>query len=235
MDTRAPVPISYWSPIKITSELSLRCLTEAAGRHARGRLIDLGCGAKPYEAVFAPFIDSYFGVDFGATADLHYGEDTKADLLVDGTDTKLPASSFETVLSTQVLEHVFDTEAFLAECHRLLAPGGKGIFTVPFVWQCHAEPNDFYRFTRYGLERLFVDRGFRVVELRPIGGAYAALLQTAIVSIHCREIKSLPYRIVRKLWNFLLLPVLNWKALHLDRLFWNDKLCLNYLLVVAKS
>jgi SAM-dependent methyltransferase len=235
MDNSAQPSYSYWSPTKIADELAFRCLSEASAKHARGRLIDLGCGAKPFQALFAPHVASHFGVDFGATAALHYGEATKADLLVDGTETKLPAGSFDTLLCTQVLEHVLETEAFIGECHRLLASGGKGIFTVPFVWQCHAEPNDFYRFTRYSLQALFERRGFRVVELRPVCGAYATLIQTRIVSLHCREIKSLPYRIVRKLVNLVRLPVLNWKALHLDRLFWNDKLCLNYLLVVAKD
>lgn len=235
MENSGSASPSYWSPTKIASELALRCLAEAAPKHARGRLIDLGCGAKPYAPLFAPHVDSHFGVDFGGTAELHYGEKTKADLLVDGSETKLPSGSFDTILCTQVLEHVFDTRAFVAECHRLLAAGGKGIFTVPFLWQCHAEPNDFYRFTPHALRKVFEAQGFRVVELRPIGGAYAAILQTRIVSIHCREIKSLPYRVLRKAWNLLLLPILNWKALHLDRLFWNDKLCLNYLVVVAKD
>ncbi|MFI5350629.1 MAG: hypothetical protein ACHQ2Z_13870, partial [Elusimicrobiota bacterium] len=107
-------------------------------------------------------------------------------------------------------------------------------FTIPFVWQTHAEPNDFYRFTRYGIEKLFREQGFRVLELSPIGGAYATILQTRIVSLHCRELTSAPRRALRKFWNFFLIPFLNWKALHLDRLFWNDKLCLNYLLVVSK-
>lgn len=226
---------SYWSPVKVTEELTRRRLSAAAARHARGKLIDLGCGAKPYAGLFAPFVSSHFGVDFGETAGLHYGAATKADLLVDGADTKLPAGSFDTLLSTQVLEHVFDTDAFIAECHRLLAKGGKGIFTIPFLWQCHAEPNDFYRFTRHSIRRLFEERGFRVVELEPIGGAYAALIQTRIVSLHCREVANPVRRVLRKAANLVRLPWLNWKALHLDGLFWNDKLCLNYLLVVAKD
>lgn len=235
MDISEPDSRSYWSPTKIASELAYRSLSEAAAKHARGRLLDLGCGAKPYQAVFAPYVDSHYGVDFKGTADLHYGEATKADLFVDGAQTGLPEASFDTLLCTQVLEHVLDTDAFVAECRRLLAKGGKGVFTVPFLWQCHAEPNDFFRFTRHGLQKIFERHGFRVIELRPVGGAYSAILQTRIVSIHCREIGSLPYRIVRKAWNLVLIPVLNWKALHLDRVFWNDKLCLNYLLVVSKD
>ncbi len=227
--------LSYWSPVKIASELAWRGLAEAAPKHARGRLVDLGCGARPYEELFRPHVTSYFGVDFGDTAALHYGEATKADLMVNGTDTKLPAGSFETLLSTQVLEHVYDTKAFVAECHRLLAPGGRGLFTMPFLWQTHAEPNDYFRFTRFALQKLFEEQGFRVVELKPLGGAYAALAQARIVSLHTRELRSLPVRALRKAVNLVRIPALNWKALHLDGLFWNEKLCLNYLLVVAKS
>jgi SAM-dependent methyltransferase len=230
---------SYWSPAKISATLLLRSLTEAAGKHARGRLIDIGCGAKPYSSIFSPRVDSYFGVDFSGTADANYGAETKADLYIDGTDTKLPSGSFDTLLSTQVLEHVFETSKFIAECHRLLAKGGRGIFTIPFVWQCHAEPHDYFRFTRYSLDKLFRDQGFRIVEITPLGGAYAALLQTRIESLHCRELPRtpayLPYRIARKLRNLVMLPIWNWKGLHLDKLFWNDKLCLNYLVVVAKD
>lgn len=235
METMKSAVSSYWFPMKITDDTLRAALGGAASKHARGRLLDLGCGTKPYEPLFAPHVASYYGVDFGGTSELHYGSATKADLFVDGTDTMLPSGSFDTLLATQVLEHVFDTREFVAECHRLLAGGGIGIFTIPFVWQCHAEPNDFYRFTRYGIERIFERQGFRILELRPVGGAYAAILQARIISIHCRELKSPIRRVLRKLWNFILLPVLNWKALHLDGFFWNDKLCLNYLLVVAKD
>lgn len=235
MSLLEPADDSYWSPVKITTDLLLKSLTEAAHKYAKGRLIDLGCGAKPYEKIFAPYVASHFGVDFSQTASLHYAEATRADLLADALDTKLPAASFDTLLSTQVLEHVLETEKYIAECHRLLAQDGVGIFTIPFVWQCHAEPNDFYRFTCYSIERLFQQQGFRILELAPIGGAYAAVVQTEIISLHCREMKGLLPRILRKLWNLVRLPILNWKALHLDSWVDNDKLCLNYLLVVSKE
>lgn len=225
---------SWWSQTKIAYEFESRAVAGAAKAHARGRLIDLGCGTKPYAETFAPYVASHFGVDYGDTSEMHYGAATKADLMVNGSKTGLPSDSFETILCTQVLEHVFETEDFIAECHRLLAKGGKGIFTIPLLWQLHAEPNDFYRFTSFAIRRLFENQGFRIVELRPTGGAYAALAQMRIISIYCREIKSLPLRAVRKVLNLARLPIVNWKAVHLDGLFWNDKLCLNYLLVVEK-
>lgn len=235
MDEAACDDASYWSPVKVAGELARRGLARAAAAHACGRLVDLGCGAKPYRGLFAPYVTEHFGVDFAGTADLHYGAQTRADLLVDGTDTKLPGGSFQTLLCTQVLEHVYDAPAFVRECRRLLAPGGKGIFTVPFLWQCHAEPHDYLRYTRHGLRRLFEEGGLRVLELEPLGGAYAALIQTRIVSLDCRELANPVHRAARKAANLVRLPWLNWKALHLDRLFWNDKLCLNYLAVVARD
>jgi len=85
------------------------------------------------------------------------------------------------------------------------------------------------------LEKLFAEAGFKVLEPRPVGGSYSALIQTALVSQHCREIQSLLARAVRRALNVVRLPVLNWLALNLDRLLWNDKLCLNCLLVVVKD
>ena len=230
---------NYWSPVKITADLLLRAMTEVASKHAHGRLIDMGCGAKPYAGIFFPYVDSYFGVDFAQAAVANYGEKTMADLDIDITDTKLPSGSFDTLLSTQVLEHILDTNKFIAECHRLLATGGKGIFTIPFVWESHAEPYDYFRFTKYSIELLFQQQGFRIVEIRPIGGAYATLIQMQIIALHFRALPRtaayLPYRILRKLRNLVMLPIWNWKGLHLDRILWNDKLCLNHLLIVAKD
>lgn len=112
--------------------------------------------------------------------------------------------------------------------------GGAGIFTVPFVWQTHAEPFDYYRFTEFSLDKLFTQHGFVIEKIEPLGGAYAALVQTKIISIYCRPSRFLPYRIFRTLRNAVMLPILNFMALHFDRWLWNGKLCLNYLVIVRK-
>jgi SAM-dependent methyltransferase len=228
------INISYWSIIKICHQNLLNGISIAAQKYANGKLIDIGCGMKPYEKIFTPYICSYFGVDFAATVESNYGSFTKADLFADCTDTKLEAESFDTLLSTQVMEHIYDTKKYIAECFRLLKNGGTGIFTIPQTWQCHAEPYDFYRFTKHSLERLFLEQGFKILELRPLEGAYAAIIQTKIVSVYFRKRKHIISKLLREFFRFVILPVLNLKALLLDKMFWNDKLCLNYILVVRK-
>lgn len=226
--------ISYRSPLKITNELLWASVRQAAKTYGKGKLIDLGCGTKPYEKLFMPYVSQYFGVDWQGTSEFHYGYATKADLYADCTNTGLEAGSFDTLLSTQVIEHIYDTHAYLQECHRLLKKEGVAIFTVPLTWETHAEPFDYYRFTRFSLEKLFVQHGFVVEEIEPIGGAYATLTQLKIISLYYRPVDSFIYRVLRRIKNELFIPLQNFLALHLDRVFWNDKLCLNYLVVVKK-
>jgi SAM-dependent methyltransferase len=228
------IKISYFSPTKISRHHILRAMQYAAPKYARGQLIDVGCGCKPYEPIFRPHVEAYFGIDYPPTAAVNYSEATTADLLVDCTDTKLAADSYDTVLSTQVIEHIFDTRKYVAECHRLLKKGGMGIFTIPFVWQCHAEPFDYFRFTRYGIEKLFQEQGFKILELVPLEGAYAAIAQTTIVSVYLMPAKCLVMKLIQKLLRFTYIPIRNFMALHLDKYFYNDKLCLTYLLIVTK-
>lgn len=228
------INISYFSSVKIANQYILNAMREVAPKYAKGNLIDLGCGTKPYESIFKPFFKSYYGVDYPKAMEKHYSDSTKADLYADCTDTKLKSESFDTVLSTEVMEHIFDTKSYVSECYRLLKKGGVGIFTVPFVWQSHAEPYDYYRFTKFSLEKIFKQIGFDIVELRPLQGAYATIIQKKIVTLYCRETNNLFFKIFRKIRNLILIPILNWKALYLDKLFWNDKLCLNYLVIVKK-
>lgn len=226
--------VSYHSDVKIASEFLWAGLARAAVSHAEGRLVDLGCGTKPYEQLFLPHVTQYFGVDWEGASSAHYGSSTRADHYADCTDTKLEAESFDTLLSTQVMEHIYDTHAYLRESNRLLKKGGTGIFTVPFVWPTHAEPYDYYRFTQFSLERLFEQHGFVVEKIEPLGGAYATLMQMKITALYCRPSQNLPYRIFRTIRNAVMIPIINFMALRLDRMIWNEKLCLNYAVIVRK-
>jgi len=228
------INISYFSPTKISRQNIVRAMWYAAQKYASGNMIDVGCGSKPYQPIFQPYVDTYFGIDYPPTAIVNYGEETKADLLVDCTDTKLEANSYDTILSTQVIEHIYDTQKYIAECYRILKKGGIGIFTIPFLWQCHAEPFDYYRFTRYAIERQFREQAFEILELRPLEGAYAAIAQTKIVSLYLMPANCLLLRLVRKISLLIYVPILNYLALHYDKYLYNDKLCLTYLLIVKK-
>jgi ubiquinone/menaquinone biosynthesis C-methylase UbiE len=124
------------------------------------RLVDIGCGTKPYKTLLASYVTEHIGVDHQES--LH--DLSNADLL--GTAYKIPVSdsSFDSALCTAVLEHLEEPEQALRECYRVLKLGGIAIYSVPFIWHLHEEPRDFYRFSKYGLKYLFEKTGFEIIE-----------------------------------------------------------------------
>ncbi len=141
-------------------------LRYAAERYACGVLVDIGCGCKPWESIFEPHVTEHLGVD---VADSAYGK-ASVDIIGTADATGLPEAQVDTILCTEVLEHVADPEAALWEMHRILSPGGVVILTVPFFWHVHEAPRDFYRFTVFGLRYIFEQAGFELIEIRPLTG-----------------------------------------------------------------
>lgn len=115
-------------------------------------VLDLGCGASPYRSLF-PNAD-YRRADLAGTADI--------DFSLDETDS-VPSDYFDLVLSTQVLEHVRDPEAYLSLALRSLKPGGRLLLTTHGMFEEHACPEDYYRWTAQGLEHLMKVAGFTKV------------------------------------------------------------------------
>jgi len=79
----------------------------------------------------------------------------------------------QTVLLTEVLEHLNEPEQALSEIWRAMTPGGYLSLSVPFVFGMHGE--DYRRWTKTGLERLFEKHGFEMVWIKESGGPFAAI------------------------------------------------------------
>jgi SAM-dependent methyltransferase len=134
--------------------------------HPRGTLLDYGCGDKPYQPLFAPFVDTHIGAD---VAD--------ADVALTATGrVSLPDAAASVVLSTQVLEHVPDPSAYVAECARLLTERGLLFLSTHGIWRYHPAPGDYWRWTRDGLGRL-LSAHFALLEIRGLVGLAAAGMQ----------------------------------------------------------
>lgn len=116
------------------------------------RVLDYGCGGSPYRSLFGNCI--YHRADLaGQDLDYQYG-----------LDSRLPVSAggYGLVLSTQVLEHVEDPTLYLMECHRILAPNGRLLLTTHGIFEDHACPYDYWRWTTFGLQKLIEGNGFKI-------------------------------------------------------------------------
>ncbi|MEJ2219082.1 MAG: methyltransferase domain-containing protein, partial [Gemmatimonadota bacterium] len=106
----------------------------------------------------------------------------------------IPAAeaSFDSILSTAVLEHLEDPAPALAEAYRVLRAGGRAIYTAPLFWHLHEEPRDFFRYTRHGLMHLFEGAGFEVIELKALSGVWTMV--TAEIGYYVQRFRRRPFR-----------------------------------------
>ncbi len=144
-----------------------------------GEVLDVGCGRKPYRT-FIP-AERYVGLDIDSPATRALGA---ADVLYDGQRFPFPDASFDSVLCSQVFEHVFTPEEFLCEIRRVLRPGGLLVLTVPFVWDEHEQPHDFARYSSFGLRSLLERNGFMIEAHRRTLGDSRILFQLAAAYVY---------------------------------------------------
>jgi SAM-dependent methyltransferase len=126
-----------------------------------GEVLDVGCGRKPYAHLTRA--TRYVGVDIDTPATRALAA---ADHYYDGRTLPFADASFDAVLCSQVLEHVFTPAEFLREIHRVLRPGGVLLLATPFVWDEHEQPQDFGRYSSFGLKDLLQRTGYTVEQQR---------------------------------------------------------------------
>ena len=137
-----------------------------------GRLLDVGCGQKPYREFFS--VAEYVGLEIDSAENR---AKKLADFFYDGTVFPFQDGSFNCILCNQVLEHVFTPDLFLREIHRVLEHEGLLLLTVPFVWDEHEQPWDFARYSSFGLKNLLEKNGFEVLTQRKVNADVRVLFQ----------------------------------------------------------
>jgi SAM-dependent methyltransferase len=184
--------------------------------------LDVGGGAAPYREILDGTGDSWVVLEkdrFHALGIRRKG--AKADFLIGGGELiPLQDGCCDLVVLTEVLEHCKRPGDVLKEIARVLRPGGFCIGTVPQYWHVHGWPNDYFRYTRHGLEFLAGEAGLHVSRMNPKGGPI--LLLWAVVDLTTCRWSRFP------LVSLLVRVPTLWFAWILDRLFYPDPCRMRY-------
>lgn len=222
----------------LVTHLHTRHVARAVRAAARGRLLDVGCGRRP----FASLLEAHSDLSVGIEVDVErYGRRSNSaegmiacsgteqtgnlpDAWASGLQLPFRDACFDTAVSFQVLEHVPQPARMLAEITRVLKPGGVLILTAPHIWGIHEEPHDYYRFTPYGLRYLAETVGLRVHSVVPLAGFWVTM--GARFTQYLAQFEKLYlHPITRPLMALIQLSCLLLDALHrVDSDAWNHML-----------
>jgi len=198
----------------------------AIAEHARGRVLDVGCGHMPFRDFALKHSSVYEGFDVERRTEgvTHVGN---AEAM-----TSIASDSYETVFSFEVLEHLPHPQRAVAEMARVLAPDGTLLVSVPHLSRLHEEPHDYFRYTNHGLRTMLSDAGLEVLSIAPTAGLFSFLahqVSTILLGL------AWPVPGLRQLVYALNQLVLVWPVLWLDAVL--DKrglFALGYVAVARK-
>lgn len=141
---------------------------ENSKQYLRGDVIDLGCGNAAYKQFILNLGLKYIGIDWSKSLHL-----IKADIIADlNCQLPLMSSSIDSLISISVLEHLHDPFYTLSEINRVLKNDGHFLMQIPWQWQVHESPNDYYRLTPHAIEKFLKDAGFLTIDIKPQSGFF---------------------------------------------------------------
>lgn len=140
-------------------------------KYVNGVVLDAGAGGCSRYKKFFVF-DKYIKMDIGHNDNID----------ITGSVESIPIddNKIDTVICTQVFEHLKHPQTAAGEIFRVLKKGGYLLLTVPQTNELHEEPNDFFRYTCYGLILIFEEKGFKVMDCQQRGGLFSMTAQIKI-------------------------------------------------------
>lgn len=196
-----------------------RSLVQHSLDYISGDVLDLGAGNAKYKKLIAHRCNKY------TAADLMPGPNI--DVVTDIVKTPFPDASFDAVYCLQVFEHIPYPWRAAAEIQRILKPGGVAVVSAPFLQASHADPDDYFRYTVAGLESLFGNPEFEIVESGAYGRMYSLLfdfVRMLFFNVYEKP-KPFSWRLVR--WMVRV-------GMALDRLCSNKIIYMNSYVIVRK-
>ena len=209
--------LRWLDPVQAMIEEEVRLVADAATHDQI--ILDAGAGEARHRKCFRR--GRYIALDAGS-GDPAW-DYSNLDIRGHLESIPLRARSVDHILCLVVLEHTRDPRCVLAEFSRVLKPGGTLVMIVPFLWEEHQPPHDYFRFTRHGIRLLLTRAGLEVISIEPQGG-YFWYLADAIRPLHRRlfgkerpllfRALTVPLALVSKVLFTALLP---WLFFRLDR------------------
>ncbi|MCX8108509.1 MAG: class I SAM-dependent methyltransferase [Verrucomicrobiae bacterium] len=227
---RAFLVPSLGSPTYLERRSLQQALIELSDFVQHGVILDVGCGMKPYEPLLAGAHDRWIGTDNPLSMKSSYDELVMADVYADCLALPFQHATFDTVICTQVIEHVPEPQRAICEIARVLRPGGVLILTAPMLWPLHEEPYDFFRYTSHGLSRLLTSAGLVVLRQVQRGHPVSALGQ-ALLDLHFNAVRS---GLLSKLYRQFVCRIINAACTVLDRLVPGRRLALGWAIAAQK-
>ncbi len=170
--------------------------------HLDGKLLDVGCGTKPYENICD--VEEYIGVEIENEANKN---NQKVDYFYDGKTLPFKSEFFDSIITNQVFEHVFNPHAFLKEINRVTKMGGQMLMTVPFVWDEHEQPFDYARYSFFGLKHVLAAEGFEVIESRKSNNGISAIFQ--LLNAYIYKITLTKFVFINLFFTIILMAPIN--------------------------
>lgn len=146
----------------------------------RGSVIDVGAGKSPWTNWLPPET-TYVGLDIVDAESFGMHGDRSDIVFFDGGSFPFHDNSFDNAICVEVLEHVRDPELLLKEIARVLKPNGQLLLTIPWSARVHYSPNDYQRFTQFGLGLIFESAGLEIQVLNERGSDISVIANKLLV------------------------------------------------------
>lgn len=149
-------------------------------KYLTGKLLDFGCGSKQYFPVFK-HADEYAGLDVDTA--MKYGFKADGITYYDGLKIPFDGNSFDSCVAIEVFEHIQDIHYSLSEIYRVLKPGGYLVTTCPMVYPIHMAPDDYWRYTDFGLKGMLNTSGFEIIKTERSSSFQNTLRRLKIINV----------------------------------------------------
>ena len=164
--------------------------------HAKGTMLDLGCGNVPLYCVYSSLVDKIICVDWSNS----YFKNSHIDIECNLNDIlPLSTESFDTIIITDVLEHINNPFLLWSEMSRILKPKGKLLIGIPFLFNLHDEPYDYFRYTEFAIKMFCENNSLQILSIDSMGGSPEVIIN--IIAKHLSFSRALTYvnRVVGKM------------------------------------